>query len=54
MSREAHAGIRERRGVRFPPATHLTSHHSFAFHSADPLIALGYLCCTRIVIELPR
>jgi group II intron maturase len=24
------------------------------FHSADALIALVYLCCTGIVIELPR
>jgi transposase len=32
----------------------LISHRSFGFHSADPLIALVYLCCTRIVIELPR
>src|ERR1017187_7883475 len=31
----------------------LISHRSFGFHSADPLIALVYLCCTRIVIELP-
>ena len=32
----------------------LISHRSFGFHSADPLIALVYLCCTRIVIGLPR
>jgi len=32
----------------------LISHRSFGFHSADPLIALVYLCCTRIVIKLPR
>jgi transposase len=32
----------------------LISHRSFGFHSADPLIALVYLCCTRIVIPLPR
>lgn len=32
----------------------LISHRSFGFHSADPLIALVYLCCTRIVIDLPR
>jgi transposase len=32
----------------------LISHRSFGFHSADPLIALVYLCCTRIVITLPR
>jgi transposase len=32
----------------------LISHRSFGFHSADPLIALVYLCCTGIVIDLPR
>ncbi|MCA1697295.1 MAG: transposase [Actinobacteria bacterium] len=32
----------------------LISHRSFGFHSANPLIALVYLCCTGIVIQLPR
>jgi transposase len=32
----------------------LISHRSFGFHSADPLIALVYLCCSGIVIPLPR
>jgi transposase len=32
----------------------LISHRSFGFHSAAPLIALVYLCCTGIKIELPR
>jgi transposase len=32
----------------------LISHRSFGFHSATPLIALVYLCCTRILIPLPR
>jgi len=32
----------------------LISHRSFGSHSPDPLIALVYLCCTSIVIELPR
>ena len=32
----------------------LISHRSFGFHSAAPLIALVYLCCTGIVIDLPR
>jgi transposase len=32
----------------------LISHRSFGFHSAQPLIALVYLCCARIVIDLPR
>jgi len=32
----------------------LISHRSFGFHSAAPLIALIYLCCSGIVIDLPR
>src|ERR671912_426829 len=32
----------------------LISHRSFGFHSAEALIALVYLCCTGITIELPR
>jgi transposase len=32
----------------------LISHRSFGFHTADPLIALVYLCCSGIVINLPR
>ena len=32
----------------------LISHRSFGFHSAQPLIALVYLCCSRIAIDLPR
>jgi transposase len=32
----------------------LISHRSFGFHSAAPLIALVYLCCTGITIELPQ
>ncbi|MCA1678873.1 MAG: ISL3 family transposase [Actinobacteria bacterium] len=32
----------------------LISHRSFGFHSANPLIALVYLCCARITIDLPR
>ena len=32
----------------------LISHRSFGFHSPAPLIALIYLCCTRIIIPLPR
>jgi transposase len=31
----------------------LISHRSFGFHSAEPLIALIYLCCGRITIALP-
>jgi len=32
----------------------LISHRSFGFHSAAPLIALVYLCCSGITIRLPR
>jgi transposase len=32
----------------------LISHRSFGFHSAEALIALVYLCCTGIDIQLPR
>jgi transposase len=31
----------------------LISHRSFGFHSAAPLIALIYLCCGGINIDLP-
>jgi transposase len=32
----------------------LISHRAFGFHSADPLIALVYRCCSGLTIELPR
>ena len=32
----------------------LISHRSFGFHSAQPLIALVYLCCAGVLIDLPR
>jgi len=32
----------------------LISHRAFGFHSADPLIALVYLSCSGLTIELPR
>jgi transposase len=32
----------------------LISHRAFGFHSADPLIALVHLCCSGLIIELPR
>jgi transposase len=32
----------------------LISHRSFGFHTPTPLIALIYLCCSGIVIPLPR
>ena len=37
-----------RLGELHPPATHLISHRSLGFHSADPLV---YLCCAGIVIK---
>ena len=40
--------------VRIPSKIRLISHRSFGFHSGDALIALVYLCCTRIDIQLPR
>ncbi|MCA1678735.1 MAG: ISL3 family transposase [Actinobacteria bacterium] len=32
----------------------LISHRSYGFHSAAPLIALVYLCCGGIIVDLPR
>lgn len=32
----------------------LISHRAFGFHSADPLVALVYLCCAAVTIEPPR
>ncbi len=32
----------------------LLSHRSFGFHGPQPLIALIYLCCTRLVINPPH
>lgn len=32
----------------------LISHRSFGFHSPSPLVALVYLCCAGVVIDLPR
>ena len=32
----------------------LISHRSFGFHGPEPLIALIYLCCAGITIQLPR
>jgi transposase len=31
----------------------LLSHRSFGFHSPNPLIALIYLCCSRLTINPP-
>src|SRR3954467_2723830 len=32
----------------------LINHRAFGFHSADPLIALVYLCCAGVPLTLPR
>jgi transposase len=32
----------------------LISHRAFGFHSANPLIALVYLCCSGVTVALPR
>jgi transposase len=47
-------GLNNGRLEGFNSRIRLISHRSFGFHSADPLIALVYLCCTGIVIPLPR
>ena len=31
----------------------LLSHRSFGFHGPTPLIALIYLCCTRLTVDPP-
>ncbi len=38
---------------RKPGRFKLISHRSFGIHSAAPLIALVYLCCGGIEIDLP-
>jgi hypothetical protein len=51
-------GLKDRPRVTFGSGNHHKirpiSHRSFGLHSADALIALVCLCCTCIVIELPR
>ncbi|HEX3276995.1 MAG TPA: transposase [Thermoleophilaceae bacterium] len=47
-------GLSNGRLERLNSHIRLISHRSFGFHSAAPLIALVYLCCTGIAIELPR
>lgn len=32
----------------------LLSHRAYGFHSPDALIAMIYLCCSNITINLPR
>jgi transposase len=49
-----HLGLTNGRLEGLNSRTRLISHRSFGSHSADPLIAPVYLCCTRILIELPR
>jgi transposase len=49
-----HLGLSNGRLEGLNSRIRLISHRSFGFHSAAPLIALIYLCCTGITIELPR
>jgi transposase len=49
-----HLGLSNGRLEGLNSKIRLISHRSFGFHSPEPLIALIYLCCTRITIELPR
>jgi transposase len=49
-----HLGLSNGRLEGLNSKIRLISHRSYGFHSADALIALVYLCCTRIVIELPQ
>jgi transposase len=49
-----HLGLSNGRLEGLNSRIRLISHRSFGFHTADPLIALVYLCCSGIVIDLPR
>jgi hypothetical protein len=54
-----HPRRRPPRPLQRPPRTPQQPHppnqpRSFGFHSAAPLIALVYLCCSNILIDLPR
>jgi transposase len=49
-----HLGLSNGRLEGLNSRIRLISHRSFGFHSAAPLIALVYLCCSGIVISLPR
>jgi transposase len=49
-----HLGLSNGRLEGLNSKIRLISHRAFGFHSADPLIALVYLCCAGIVIELPH
>jgi len=47
-------GLTNGRLERLNSRIRLISHRSYSFHSPSPLIALIYLCCSRITIPLPR
>jgi transposase len=49
-----HLGLSNGRLEGLNSKIRLLSHRSYGFHSADALIALVYLCCSGITIELPR
>jgi transposase len=47
-------GLSNRRLEGLNSKIRLITHRAFGFHSADPLIALVYLCCSGLIIDLPR
>jgi transposase len=49
-----HLGLSNGRLEGLNSKIRLISHRAFGFHSPDPLIALVYLCCSGLTIELPR
>jgi transposase len=49
-----HLGLSNGRLEGLNSKIRLISHRAFGFHSPDPLIALVYLCCAGLTIELPR
>ena len=49
-----HLGLSNGRLEGLNSKIRLISHRSYGLHTADALIALIYLCCTGITIDLPR
>ena len=49
-----HLGLSNGRLEGLNSKIRLISHRAFGFHSPDPLIALVYLCCAAITVDLPR
>ncbi len=48
-----HLGLSNGRMEGLNSKVRLLSHRSFGFHSPQPLIALIYLCCSRLTINPP-